>query len=59
MNIDFTEGELDNLIQVLDKEISVLEKEIHRTDALVYKHELLDKVRALGELRNKLQQVVS
>ena len=59
MNIDLTDAELNNLVQILDKELSFLEKEIHRTDALVYKHELEEKAKSLNDLRKKLQQVIS
>ena len=59
MNLDFTHEELNNLIQILAKELSVLEKEIHRTDALVYKHELEEKAGSLNSLKKKLQQVIS
>jgi hypothetical protein len=59
MNLDFTNEELNNLMQILDKELSYLDKEIHRTDALVYKHELEEKLKSLDNLKKKLQQVIS
>jgi hypothetical protein len=57
MNLDFTYEEVENLIQILDKELSVLHKEIHRTDALVYKHELEGKAKSLENLRKKLEKI--
>jgi len=58
MNINITNTELEYLLQILVKEISVLDKEIHRTDALVYKHELEEKAKSLENLRKKLQQAI-
>ena len=55
MELNLTNNELNYLREILDKELLLLEKEIHRTDALVYKHELEDKEHQLKALRNKLQ----
>jgi len=54
MELNLTNIELNYLREILDKELLLLEKEIHRTDALVYKHELEEKERQLKELKNKL-----
>jgi len=55
MELNLTNNELNYLKEILDKELLLLEKEIHRTDALVYKHELEERLLKLEALRNKLQ----
>lgn len=59
MELDITNLELNYLIETVNKEISALEKEIHRTDALMYKNELKEKVKLLNNLAEKLHLVIS